>query len=345
LFGEEKSMELRNFKTEKYLKDGENTYAQRAAIEKMADELTERGYKNVVAIGIGGTWAEWYPVIHYMKHRTDLPVYLCNAAELLVREDRNFLTKDSLVVTASASGDTKEILEATKMCKEEGIEVCGFTKDEDTQLAKLLDRAVYNSCGDCEDSYLMYFMFALRLLYNRGEFDEYIDWADQMKNLHKNLLRFREEFEADAAAIAKKYARKDYNIFVGSGILWGETYLFSMCILEEMQWVRTKSVTSADFFHGTLELVEDGVPVFLFKGVDEYRPLDERVERFAKEHTDMLTVVDIADYKFEGIDEKFRVICSPMVLTALVTERLAAHYELNTGHSLQFRRYYRQFDY
>ena len=25
---------------------------------KMADELTERGYDNVVAIGIGGTWAE-----------------------------------------------------------------------------------------------------------------------------------------------------------------------------------------------------------------------------------------------------------------------------------------------
>ena len=49
----------------------------------------------------------------------------------------------------------------------------------------------------------MYFMFALRLLYDRGEFDEYVDWADQMKVLHKNLLRFREEFETDAAAIAK----------------------------------------------------------------------------------------------------------------------------------------------
>lgn len=338
-------MSLRNFNVEKYLKDGETTYAQRKNIEKMADELNERGYDNIIAIGIGGTWAEWYPVVHYVKHRSCVPVYLCNAAELMVREDRDFLTERSLVVTASASGDTKEILEAVKMCREMGIEVAGFTKNEETPLAKLLSRAVYNACGDCEDSYLMYFMFALRLLYDRGEFDEYPEWADQMKNLHKNLLRFREEFESDAAAIAKKYSRQPYNIFVSSGILWGETYLFSMCILEEMQWVRTKSVTSADFFHGTLELVEDGVPVFLFKGVDEYRPLDERVERFAKDHTDMLTVIDVNDYRFEGIDDRFKVICSPMVLTALTTERLAAHYELNTGHSLQFRRYYRQFDY
>ena len=209
-------MSLRNFKVEKYLKDGETTYGQRENIEKMADALTERGYDNVVAIGIGGTWAEWYPVVHYMKHKTDLPVYLCNAAELLVRKDRDFLTKNSLVVTASASGDTKEILQAVQMCKDEGIEVCGFTKNAETPLAKLLDKAVYNACGDCEDSYLMYFMFGLRLLYKREEFDEYEEWADQMKNLHKNLLRFREEFEPEAASIAKKYARQPYNIFVGS---------------------------------------------------------------------------------------------------------------------------------
>ena len=51
-------------------------------------------------------------------------------------------------------------------------------------------------------------------------------------------------------------------MFIGSGALWGETILFSMCILEEMQWKRTRYITSADFFHGTLELVEPGVPVF-----------------------------------------------------------------------------------
>jgi len=45
-------------------------------------------------------------------------------------------------------------------------------------------------------------------------------------------------------------------MWVGSGSMWGNVYLFTMCLLEEMQWVRTKAVTSADFFHGTLELVE-----------------------------------------------------------------------------------------
>lgn len=336
---------MRNFDVDKYLQDGKTAYGQRANIEALADKLTERGFHNIVIIGIGGTWAEWSPIVQVMRHYTDFPIYLENAAELCVRTDKNFLTKNSLVITASASGDTKEILAAVRMCKEMGIEVAGFSKNEETPLAKELDYLIANPCGDCEDSYLMFFLLALRLLYNRGEFPNYIKFADQMANLHSNLLRIREEFEPKAAAIARAYAKEPYNIFVGSGTLWGETFLFSMCILEEMQWVRTKSVTSADFFHGTLELVEKDVPVFLFKGEDEYRALDERVECFCENITEKLTVIDTKEYKLEGIDEEFRVICSPMILTALITERLAAHYELNTGHSLKFRRYYRQLDY
>lgn len=336
---------MRNFDVKKYMEEGKTAYSKRADIEKMADQVTERGYTNIVVIGIGGTWAEGHPVVHVMRHYTDLPIYLENAAELCIREDKRFLTKDSLVITASASGNTKEIMEAVKMCKDMGIEVAGFTKDMETPLAKELDYIVANPCGDCEHSYMMFFMLGLRLLYNRGEFPVYERFADQMANLHDNLLRIREEFEPKAAEIARAYAKEPYNIFVGSGALWGETYLFSMCILEEMQWVRTKSVTFADFFHGTLELVEKDVPVFLFKGEDEYRPLDNRVERFCEKITDKLVVIDTKDYDLKGIDDEFRVICSPMILTSLVTERLAAHYELNTGHSLEFRRYYRQFEY
>ena len=148
-------------------------------------------------------------------------------AELCIKKDKRYLTKDSLVITVSASGDTKEILAAVKMCKEMGIEVAGFTKNNETPLAKELDYIIANPCGDCEDSYMMFFMLGLRLLYNRGEFPNYEKFADQMGVLHENLLRIREEFEPRAAEIARAYAKEPYNIFVGSGTLWGETYLFS----------------------------------------------------------------------------------------------------------------------
>lgn len=337
-------MTLRNFKTEKYLKDGEKTYSLRGEIEELVDKLTAGDYDSVCLLGIGGTWAEWYPVAEVAKKYTDLPVYLENAAEFMVK-DKKHITDKTLIFTSSASGDTKEILNAVKLCKEMGLNVYGFTKDETTPLAELLTDPIYNACGDCEHSYLIYYFVVLRILKNRGDFPQYDRWADQMKNIFKALVDVREKFEPKAAEIAKKYALEPYTMFTGSGVLWGETYLFTMCILEEMQWVRTKAVTSADFFHGPLELVDDRVPVFVIKGEDEYRPLDERVERFVKEHTKKAVIIDTKDYELEGIDDDFRVICSPMIITAILTERLAAHYELNTGHSLEFRRYYRQFQY
>ena len=55
-------MALRNFDVEKYLKEGEQAYSKRVEIEALVDKLAKTDYENVVLLGIGGTWAEWYPV-------------------------------------------------------------------------------------------------------------------------------------------------------------------------------------------------------------------------------------------------------------------------------------------
>ena len=64
------------------------------------------------------------------------------------------------------------------------------------------------------------------------------------------------------------------------------------------RWIRTRPVHAADFFHGTLELVEQGVSVFVFKGEDASRPLSERGENFAKRYSDRVRVLDAARSSF-----------------------------------------------
>ncbi|TDW16391.1 fructoselysine-6-phosphate deglycase [Breznakia blatticola] len=342
---EKEKVTLAKFDVDKYLKEGDAIYAQRGAVEKVADEIVEKGFKNIFFLGIGGTYAEFAPVKYFMDKYSDLDVYLVEAAEINVLRPKK-LTKDSVVITASASGDTKEIVEAATWIKAEGIEVVSFTKHE-SPLGKVSTKIIQAdvTTGMCEYSYLLFDLLALRILNKMGYFPKYELFADQMKGIFKNLVAIREQFDPKAEEIAKKYYNEPYNIWVGSGATWGETYLFSMCILEEMQWVRTKSVTSPEFFHGTLELVEPGVPVFLVKGEDECRQLDTRVERFCQRFTNKLVVFDTQEYALDGIDDEFRVIVSPMIATSVLTERLAAHYETYTKHNLNYRRYYRQFEY
>jgi fructoselysine-6-phosphate deglycase len=117
-----------------------------------------------------------------------------------------------------------------------------------------------------------------------------------------------------------------------------------MCILEEMQWIRTRPVHASDFFHGTLELVEQGVSLLLLKGEDATRPLAERVEKFAPSYTDKVVVLDTADHSLPGISDQLRSMLSP-VLLATVLERVSAHLEVLRDHPLTTRRYYKRVAY
>ena len=199
--------------------------------------------------------------------------------------------------------------------------------------------------GRCDFTYLLFQAFALRLLNLRGDFDRYDDYMAQTKNLFQDLVDIRIKFEPKAEQIAKQFAEEPYTIFIASGALWGENVLFSMRVLEEMQWTphpcrhvrrvlprhpRARRARRARDHH---------------QGEDECRELDNRAEVFCKQYTDKLAVIDTAEYAVSGLDDEFRPLVSPMIAAATLHERLSKHYERITKHNLAYRRYYRQFAY
>ena len=117
-----------------------------------------------------------------------------------------------------------------------------------------------------------------------------------------------------------------------------------MCILEEMQWIKTRPVHAADFFHGTLELIEKGVSVIITEGEDDSRVLTERVKNFVPRFTDVSAVIDTKDYELPGISAETRKIISSIVL-ATVFERISAFLEDERNHPLTTRRYYKKMEY
>ena len=256
------------------------------------------------------------------------------------------LNKDSLVIMGSKSGDTKETVAAAKWCKERGIRIASMVIDKESPLGQLTDYqlplVVFKGV---EYEYLSMFGLFYGLLNCNGDFPEYDQFVEALAKLPDTLVDAQKKFDEPADAIAKKYFNADYMMWIGSGELWGEVYLFSMCILEEMQWIRTKSITSPEFFHGTLELVEKDMPVFLVKSAGVYRTLDERAEKFLKEHTDNLIVIDVMDYMIPGLKPEFAPLVAPIISTAVLNGRLSKHIESYTGHDLDMRRYYRQFEY
>ena len=319
-------------------------------MEAYADAVTEKGYNNIMLLGVGGTIYEWETVYGCMSKRTDFPIVVENAAEFLIKSERalSYLNKNTLVITTSVSGDTKEIVQAVKVLKERGNTVLGFTKNQETPLGQLLDYFLPMDTHFCENFYLLYFTLLMCLMDRKDQVNAYERWKEQLPLVYEGLNDVYAKTDLLAKDIVRKYHKAPYSLWVGSGpVLYPCIKMITTCLLEEMQWIRVRPVTSADFFHGTIEMVEDGVPVFVVKGVDEYRALDQRVENFLNNYkpTDSAVVYDLEQYPIHGVDDQFKDIASAAVFSACIIDRIPKYYEFFNGHSLAFRRYYRQLDY
>ncbi|MDN3017897.1 SIS domain-containing protein [Paenibacillus sp. BSR1-1] len=334
------------FDAELFLKIlGQEALAQRPEIERVVDEIATKGFKNIFLIGSGGTIAMMYPFEYILKSNSSLEVHTEIAAELLVMNNRH-LTKDSVCVFASVTGTTKETVAAAQFCKDKGATTIGLVAKAGTPLAEAVDYCIL--APDEKHSFDTFFLYlqllTFRLIHNNDEFPQYNQFAKELDLLPQGMVKALEAFDERAEKFAIKHKDTGYHMLVGAGNLWGNTYSYAMCILEEMQWIKSKSIHAAEFFHGTLELVEEDTSVILFKGEDETRPLVERVERFAEKITKELFILDTKDYALDGISEEFRKHLAINVNWAL-TGRISVYLERERNHPLELRRYYRKMEY
>jgi fructoselysine-6-phosphate deglycase len=308
--------------------------------------LIEAGATNLFFLGTGGAAILMQPAAQLLSARSSFPVFAPLAAELVAGGSRH-LGKGSIVVIPSLSGTTKESIAAMDYCRERGATVITLVGHADSPLGQGGDHVFVNFAEDdtsSESFYLQSLFIALSIMRHRGEFEGYASFAADAHRLPEALLAVKRRFDPAAEAFAERIKDTPWHIVTGAGMVWPQAFYYAMCILEEMQWIRTRPVHASDFFHGTLELVEPGVSVILLKGEDDYRQLADRVEAFAADKTDRLTVFDTAGEDLAGIAPATRALVSPIVLATML-ERVSDHLARKRNHPLTTRRYYRRVAY
>ena len=331
------------FNEQQQIDDIQGALELRPKVEKIIDEVWEKGYDNIFYLGIGGTYASAMQAVTYINGRSDLPVYVQHAAEYYTTGNRR-LTKDSLVILSSVTGTTEEVVKAVDRIKEVGATLLGFIDTAGTKLAESCDHVITYTNPGTEQ--IKFFMVADRLKNKNGDFPDYEEYYEELENhLAKGLVEAEKQAEDFGREFAEKHRHDDMHYFIGAGNQWGAVYSYAMCYWEEQSWLRSKSIHAAEFLHGTLEIVDETTPVTLFLGEDEQRPLAERVKNLLPRICGNCTFIDSKDYPIEGISEKNRGRVLPHLLMHCVTQRIDAHVEKLNCHPLDIRRYYRQFDY
>ncbi|MBY3178972.1 SIS domain-containing protein [Rhizobium leguminosarum] len=335
-----------NFDEQRFLRIQFGAVALRERLDRVIVDCLAAGAENIHFLGTGGAAILMQPAVQLLLRQSRFPVFIDLPAELVLTGSAN-LNGKSIVVIPSLSGTTRESVALLAKAKEAGATVITLVGHEETPIGKGGDHVFVNFAEDdtsCESFYLQSLFIALSIMRHRGEIGNYNQIAGELDRLPALLLEVKRAYESKAEAFARVLAGAEYHIITGAGNVWPQAFYYGMCILEEMQWIRTRPVHASDFFHGTLELVEEGVSVILFKGEDALRPLADRVENFAPEYTDRLTVLDTAELALPGISPEVRGLVSPALL-ATVLERISAHLEVMRNHPLTTRRYYKRVNY
>ncbi len=315
------------------------------AMERAAQEVFDKGVKNLFLIGCGGSYSYMMPWKYFLDGKSRIPAHLEIAAELKVKHHLA-LGEGSVCLFTSKSGDTKEIVEIMEFCKKQGATTVAFVATEENPMRQFADYMFFADCGEEYSTHTFFCgiaTFLLRLLFLNGEFDGYDRFLSQMMAMGPALDAARASVVERCEAYGKKHKDTPWHLVLGSGATWGEAYCYAMCILEEMQWIKTKSIHAAEFFHGTIELVEPGTSVIMMYGEDETRPLMDRAYRFISSITDQILIFDTKDLEMP-FDPEFRGMVAPIFLGHM-TGVLSKVLERERGHDLSIRRYYRQMEY
>jgi fructoselysine-6-phosphate deglycase len=288
-----------NFNEERIYQEHQNGVNLVKDVEKIIDEIVDNGYENIFLLGIGGTYLYADQVVHTVKQLgCRLPIYLENAQDFVYEGNANF-TKNSIVVIASLSGHTIEVEKAIDIAHEVGAKVIGYVEQLNTPLAEKVDYLV-NTFGA---EYYWWYSVLLRFMNRAGQFDDYDKFMEELKSMPSNIVNVYKKADDSMKAYAEEYWNEPLTYLIGSGNLESWAVCYGMCIMEEMQWMPTRPISAADFFHGTLEVIDREIPVVLLKGEDKTRAQMDRVENFVHRVSNKVTVFDTADFELVGISD------------------------------------------
>jgi len=321
---------------------------QRAALEALAARVIGAGLRNVYMTGSGGGLITFGPLQYQLERRAStFPVFALSANELIYRSPVG-LAAGSLVLLASNTGTTPEVVAAARFAKERGATVAAFTRRADSPLAAASDAvfAYGDDRGVGDPKHVSLALLGLALLRETGDLsaDEHAAHVRALEGLPDALLAACRGSEELLRGIAEALKDEPIIYVLGAGPNQATAYGLAMCYLQEMQWKHAASFDAAEFLHGAMEVVTDDVPVIQFLGEEETRPIDERAKAFLDRWTTKAHYVDARDLALPGIEPAMRPYASAFALSSVMS-RLAQHFEAATGHDLQIRRYMFRVDY
>lgn len=180
------------------------------------------------------------------------------------------VTPSTLVIAVSQSGETADTLAALREAKRRGAKVLAVTNVVGSSVAREADGVLYTWAGPeiavastkaYSSQLIAFYLLGLYLAQVRGtvgaeERRAILDGLRGLPQLVQRLLDGKERIRA----IAERIARHQSVFFIGRGLDYAVALEGSLK-LKEISYIHSEAYAAGELKHGTLALIEEGVPV------------------------------------------------------------------------------------
>lgn len=226
--------------------------------------------KNIFFIAAGTAYNASLAGAYLISKIAKIPVHVELASEFS-RLDY-LITKDSLIVALSQSGETIDVIEPAIAAQKKGATLAAITNAIGSSLYRMSDTQILLGAGvekavASTKAYIaklgVLFLIAYAL---EGREKEAVSLIEQASDEISTMLS--PEYISHIQALAEKLKNSEHMFVIGRGASYPSAMEAALKI-KEVSYIHTEGFAGGELKHGTIALIEKGTPCIVFAPHDE----------------------------------------------------------------------------
>src|SRR3954465_14514233 len=231
-------------------------------------ELEVRNLRRIVIVAAGTSYHAGVVGRYIIEEWARVPVEPDIASEWIYRKP--VLSKDTLVIGISQSGETRDTVNAMKLARQSGARTLAITNLMGTQITREAEATLYTRCGmevgvaaskTFTAQVALLSLLALRLAEIRRTLpQDEIDFI--LDRLHELPQKMQDFLDGDhpIESIAQRFHESPFFFYLGRHIGL-PVALEGALKLKEISYIPTDAVPAGEMKHGPIALLQEGTPV------------------------------------------------------------------------------------